>query len=172
VTVVQTTRFAARHTVIRQTKTLADAAGNSRQEEAATDGREGQSSPRFAGCPEMRRPPLPVTKVGNPMSMDTIVQCVCGHQIGLNELLAHGFVMVGEKPAHVYLKYRCAVCGHEGVELIDYDKWNAMMKEPDLPVEEVNALAGLGPIDAGEMLEFTEELAQVTADHFIELYSI
>ena len=106
------------------------------------------------------------------MSMDTIVQCVCGHHVGLNELLAHGFVMVGETPAHVYLKYRCAACGHEGVELLDYDTWNAMMKELAAPVEEISALVGLGPIRAEEMLEFAEELAQVTDDHFAELYSI
>ena len=105
------------------------------------------------------------------MSMDTVVQCVCGHHVGLNELLAHGFVMVGETPAHVYLKYRCAACGHEGVELLDYDTWNAMMKQPDPLTEDANVPAGLGPIRAGEMLNFTRDLALVTDDHFAELYS-
>ncbi len=100
------------------------------------------------------------------------MQCVCGHHVGLNELLAHGFVMVGETPAHVYLRYRCSACGHEGVELLDYDTWNAMLKQPGPAAEEVSALVGLGPIGAGEMLEFAGQLALVTDDHFAELYSI
>ena len=59
------------------------------------------------------------------MRMDTVVQCACGHRVGLNELLAHGFVMVEDKPIYVYLKYRCGKCGREGMELLDYRRWNA-----------------------------------------------
>ncbi len=105
------------------------------------------------------------------MNMDTVVQCVCGHRIGLNELLAHGFVMVGDEPVHVYIKYRCAECGYEGLELLDYDRWNAMIKEPEPDSDEVTDLKRLGPIDPGEILQFARGLANVTDTQFAALHS-
>ncbi len=105
------------------------------------------------------------------MRMDTVVHCECGHRVGLNELLAHGFVMIGDKPAHVYLKYRCAECGCEGVELVDYDRWNALMKEPEPAEEEVVLFRRLGAIGAEEILQFAEALANLSGSEFAELHS-
>lgn len=104
------------------------------------------------------------------MDMDMAVRCVCGHRIGLNELLAHGFVMVGDKPAHVYLKYRCAACDYEGLELLDYERWNSMLKDSQ-PEEETSATSRLGRITAGEILQFAQGLSKLTETELAELQS-
>jgi hypothetical protein len=107
--------------------------------------------------------------------MNTVIECACGHRIGLHELLSHGFVMVGEKPVYVYLKYRCSECGTEGMELLDYDKWNAMMRMPedepiyDRPDEPPHR--DLGRITPEEIIAFARGLSNLTYSQFADLYS-
>ncbi len=96
------------------------------------------------------------------MRMDMVVRCICGHRIGLNELLSHGFVVVGNEPAHVYLKYRCSVCDHEGLELLEYERWNSMLKDPQSHGDEATDMQHLGPIGASELLYFAQSLANLT----------
>ena len=108
------------------------------------------------------------------MDMNTVIECACGHRIGLHELLSHGFVMVGEKPVYVYLKYRCSECGTEGMELLDYDKWNVMMRqpeelEPEVEIAEHGHLRDLGRITAEELITFARELSHLTSSQFADL---
>ena len=110
------------------------------------------------------------------MDMNTVIECACGHRIGLHELLSHGFVMVGEKPVYVYIKYRCAECGTEGMELLDYDKWNVIMRQPEEPAAEAEMAEhehhrDLGRIGPEEIIEFARELAHLTYSQFADLYS-
>lgn len=106
--------------------------------------------------------------------MPIVAQCTCGHGVGLEELTAHGFVMVDEDPAYVFIKYRCPDCNIDGVGLVDYDKWNQLMtvSEVDgIPSEIEEDFDTLGPIGANEILEFAEELATLNYASFAKLYN-
>jgi DNA-directed RNA polymerase subunit RPC12/RpoP len=108
---------------------------------------------------------------GASMRMDIVVRCVCGHRIGLNELLAHGFVVIDNEPAHVYLKYRCSVCDYQGLELMEYQRWNRMLQCAEPASEEGDRLRRLGPITAGEMLQFARQLGNLTDLELAQLQS-
>ena len=103
------------------------------------------------------------------MRMDIVVRCVCGHRIGLHELLAHGFVVLGGEPAHVYLKYRCSVCDYEGLEIMEYERWNRMLQEAEPADRGVENLRQRGPITACEQLQFAQALANLTETELAEL---
>ncbi len=106
--------------------------------------------------------------------MTIVTQCTCGHGVGLDELTAHGFVMVDDDPAYVFIKYRCTECGVEGVGLVDYDKWNQLMtvsEVDEMPVDAKEEFDTMGPIEVDEILKFAEELSTLNYASFAKLYN-
>ncbi|MFP3902669.1 MAG: hypothetical protein ACLFWB_00375 [Armatimonadota bacterium] len=97
------------------------------------------------------------------MQMGTVVECQCGHKIGLTELLAHGFIVEDNEPVFVYVRYRCEECGTEGEHLMDYDEWNSRIREPEIVEKISRRFEALGPISADEVITFARGIRTVTS---------
>ncbi|MFO7945391.1 MAG: hypothetical protein R6V19_01055 [Armatimonadota bacterium] len=96
------------------------------------------------------------------MQMGTVVECQCGHKIGLTELLAHGFIVENDEPIFVYVRYRCEECGTEGEHLMEYDEWNSRIREPEIVEKISRRFEALGPISPEEVLAFARGVRTVT----------
>lgn len=95
------------------------------------------------------------------MQMGTVVQCKCGHRVGLTELLAHGFIVEDNEPIFVYVRYRCEKCGTEGEHLMEYDEWNSRIREPEIVEKISRRFEALGPINADEVISFARGVRTV-----------
>ena len=87
----------------------------------------------------------------------TAIKCNCGQRIHQKDVMQTGYYMRMFGPSFVYVKFRCSRCKKLGEQFVKQEEWEGgILKDSTSELNDVEKerLAGLGPIEMRELVDF------------------